>query len=893
MKKALFYGICTAILCLCHSCQDPSRISISNLRCEMLEAPLAIDNTSPHFSWTMSSSDNGMSTTAYQILVATEPGKLNEQEADLWNSGKVNGNATLGIAYEGKPLAPRSFAYWKVRIWNQDDVASDWSANSHFGIGLLEEKDWDESARFIGIKTNDNEEQHAPLLRKKFEYKPDKERMLLHVNSLGYHEAYVNGRRVSDAVLAPAVSQFGKRSLIMTYDVTSLLKKGTNELVIWIGKGWYQENHQGATKGGPFVRAQLDAVTSDGTKTLVATSESWQAAESGRHTFGNWRAHRMGGEIVDKRHTPKDLHPNTLNGMKWYPVTVADIPAHKATPQMCEPNRLRGSFHPVSVIQTGNKSFIYDMGHNFVGFTDVMMPVVDAGQKIELHYDDFFMKDSTSFREDLYTDYYIGDGEKPGSFSSKFNYKGYRYLMIKGLKDPLPLNQITGSMVSTGYSGKATFACSDKDMNEIYEMVYHTLHALTLGGYMVDCPQIERLGYGGDGNASTPTAQTFFNLAPLYMNWMQAWADCQRENGDMPHTAPNPYSAGGGPYWCGFIITASWQTYLNYGDKRLLERYYPQMQKWLGYAESHQKDGLQKQWESTSYRNWYLGDWATPVGINQTDSMSIGVVTNCFLSDCYATMAKIAQVTGKDGDVDTYIQKHKNLNALIHKTFFDKEKNSYSTGTQIDLVYPMLVKATPADSMDIVKQTLYKETAQRFKGHLSTGLVGVPVLTQWAIENGEAEFMYQMLKKREYPGYLYMIDNGATLTWEHWNGDRSRIHNCYNGIGRWFHQALAGITPDESQPGYKHINIRPQLVEGITWVKATKDSSYGPIAVNWNREEKEFTLDVEIPAGCTATVTLPAGAKDIVVDAQEGEVQGETVSLPSGTYQIACLLASE
>ena len=205
----------------------------------------------------------------------------------------------------------------------------------------------------------------------------------------------------------------------------------------------------------------------------------------------------------------------------------------------------------------------------------------------------------------------------------------------------------------------------------------------------------------------------------------------------------------------------------------------------------------------------------------------------------------------------------------------------------------MLVKATPADSVDIVKQTLYKETAQRFKGHLSTGLVGVPVLTQWAIENGEAEFMYQMLKKREYPGYLYMIDNGATLTWEHWNGDRSRIHNCYNGIGRWFHQALAGITPDESLPGYKHINIRPQLVEGITWVKATKDSSYGPIAVNWNREENEFTLNIEIPAGCTATVTLPAGAKDIVVDAQEGEVQGETVSLPSGTYQIACLLASE
>lgn len=887
MKKALFYGICTAILCLCHACQDPSRLEICNLRCEMLEAPLAIDNTSPHFSWEMRSKDNAMGISAYQILVATEPGRLNEKEADLWNSGKVEKDASLGIVYEGKKLAPRSLAYWKVRVWNQEGVASDWSANSLFGIGILEEKDWDVSARFIGLKLNSGEEQHTPLLRKKFHYDPDKERMLLHVNSLGYHEAYINGRRVSDAVLAPAVSDFGKRSLIMTYDVTSLLKKGTNELVLWIGKGWYQEGQRGVIKGGPYVRAQLDAVTRYGAKTLVATSESWQAGESGRHTFGSWKPHQMGGEIVDQRYTLENLQPKTLDGIKWYPVTVADIPTHKATPQMCESNRLKGSFHPISVMQTGNKSFIYDMGHNFVGFTDVKMPVVDAGQKIELHYDDFFMKDSTSFREDQYTDYYIGDGESEGSFSSKFNYKGYRYLMVKGLKDPIPLENITGSMVSTGFNGKATFACSDKDMNAIYEMVYHTLHALTLGGYMVDCPQIERLGYGGDGNASTPTAQTLFNLAPLYMNWMQAWADCQRDNGDMPHTAPNPYSAGGGPYWCGFIITASWQTYLNYGDKRLLERYYPQMQKWLEFAESHKKDGLLAQWDATEYRNWYLGDWATPTGINQTDSLSIGVVTNCFLSDCYATMAKIAKVTGRDADVPVYVQKSKELNTLIHEAYFDPEKNSYSTGTQIDLVYPMLVKATPEDAVGGVKQTLYNETAQRFKGHLSTGLVGVPVLTQWAIENGEAEFMYKMLKKREYPGYLYMIDNGATLTWEHWNGSRSRIHNCYNGIGRWFHQALAGIMPDEEQPGYKHINIRPQLVEGITWVKASKNTSYGPVAVNWNIENNVFTLNVEIPAGSTATLSLPAGAEQIEVIPAIKET-GASMTLPSGQYEIIC-----
>ena len=152
---------------------------------------------------------------------------------------------------------------------------------------------------------------------------------------------------------------------------------------------------------------------------------------------------------------------------------------------------------------------------------------------------------------------------------------------------------------------------------------------------MVDCPQIERLGYGGDGNASTPTVQTMFNLVPLYTNWMQAWVDCMRTNGSMPHTAPNPYAAGGGPFWCGFMIAGSWQTYVNYGDARLLERYYPFMQQWLEYVKEYTVDGLLKTWPNTDYRNWYLGDWATPEGIDQTDPRSVDLVNYCFVAVCY------------------------------------------------------------------------------------------------------------------------------------------------------------------------------------------------------------------------------------------------------------------
>ena len=871
------------------SCQNSSKIQVKELRCEMLESPLAIDNTAPHFSWKMFSQEQGTTPVAYQVLVASELSKLNEKEADLWNSGKVKSAASVGVAYAGKTLRSRSLAYWKVRVWNQDGQASEWSEPTLFGIGLLADLDWDAKAQFIGVVQSDEKKQEAPLLRKQFSYQPDQGKAILYVNSLGYHEAYLNGNPVSDAVLIPAVSQFGKRSQIVSYDVTSLLKEGNNELVLWTGSGWYQTHSKAVVPGGPYVRAQLDVVSPQDVKTVVVTDDSWLWTSSGRYTFGKWLPHQMGGEIVDARFTPSDFTEATLNTLAWKPVVVASIPAHKATPQMCELNRKMKSLHPVTVKKDDDGGYIYDMGTNFVGFTEVKMPAVEEGKQIELHYDDFFLTDSVGFREGLYTDFFVGNGKVGSSFSSKFNYKGYRYLKIIGLDEALPLTDITGSPVRTDYSANSSFACSDEDMNAIYQMVRSTLEALSLGGYIVDCPQIERLGYGGDGNASAITAQTFFNLAPLYTNWLQAWGDCQREDGGMPHTAPNPYSAGGGPYWCGFIISASWQTYLNYGDIRLMERYYPQMQKWLGYAESFQKEGLLKQWNDTEYRTWYLGDWLPPMGINPQEPQSIDIVNNCFLSECYDMMAKIARVLGKESDIQGYEQKHQELNARIHKVFYNQQNNSYASGSQIDLIYPMLVNATPSADIEAVKARLFEESAGRFNGHLATGLVGITILTRWVTESNSSDFLYQMLKKRDYPGYLYMIDNGATLTWEEWSGKRSQLHNCYNGIGSWFIQALAGIQPDEKEPGYKHVIIRPQLVNGITWVKATKDTPYGLIKTDWKKEGTSFTMNVTIPVGSNATVNLPNGSSQISVS-PSADVTAEAVTLSSGSYVISCQL---
>lgn len=709
----------------------------------------------------------------------------------------------------------------------------------------------------------------------------------MHVNSLGYHEVYLNGKKVGDAVLAPAVSQFDKRSLSVTYDVTDLLEKGENDFVLWLGKGWYQDGLPGVVNGGPFVRAQLEEFENGEWRTSLITDSTWKTRESGYASTGTWRPWQFGGEEISADRLLPALDRKTLNSVDWNAAVLADIPLHKVSPQMVELNGLRGQLHPLSCKASGDSAWIYDLGTNLTGWTKIQFPPLEKGQKIRISYCDF-LDDKGEFRDHLYEDYYIASGADSAEvFSNKFNYHAYRYLKLTNLKEAPALSSITASLVHTNYRGESFFACSDKDLNAIHDMIQYTLRCLTLGGYMVDCPQIERLGYGGDGNASTPTVQTMFNLSPLYMNWMQAWADCMREDGSMPHTAPNPYAAGGGPFWCGFIITASWQTYLNYGDRRLLDRYYPYMQQWLEYVAHYTVDGLLKKWPDTSYRNWYLGDWATPVGIDQTNPLSVDLVDNCYIAVCYQTMSKIASLLGKADDSRGYKAKYDALTKRIQETFYDVKGNTYASGTQIDLVYPMLAGVTPDNLKETVLKTLYEVTANRFQGHLATGLVGIPVLTEWAVKNGQAEWMYQMLKKRDYPGYLYMLDNGATTTWEHWNGERSHIHNCYNGIGAWFYQALAGIMPDESKPGYKHIWIKPQVVNDISWVQASKDTPYGLLKVRWEKKESSFVLDVQIPVGASASVALPFPAESVCVNGQPSQGK-EVLELESGSYQIEC-----
>jgi len=861
------------------------KLELYDLQCENLSNPIGIDNDVPRFSWKIRSDKNGTEQKAFQLMAASDPSMLVNDKADLWDSGKKPSSSNLLVSYHGKKLSSGSAVYWKIRVWDQAGNVSKWSQVARFSIGLLNKEEW--HAAYIGFPTKEGFNE-SPQLKKSFMLDGSNQKVFLHVNSLGYHEVYLNGLKVGDGVLSPAVSQFNKRSQVITYDVSTLLKKGSNNLIIWLGSGWYTKGLPGIVGNCPLVKAQLERLSNKRREIILSTDSSWVGRKSSYTSHGTWRSHQFGGEILDGALTTTDLLTDDTGDRPWSPVSVIPVPDHIVSPQMVELNRITETIKPVEIRFLSKDTFLIDMGKSLTGWTEIHFPALQKSQVVVLEYSDH-LDESGKFVNQKQTDRYIASGEGAEIFKNKFNYHGYRYIRISNLKQAPETGSIKAYLIHTGYDLASGFQCSDPDLNKIHDMILYTLRCLSLGGDLVDCPQIERLGYGGDGNASTETAQTMFNLNPLYANWLQAWGDCIRDDGGMPHTAPNPYPAGGGPFWCGFIITASWNTYQNYGDTLTLKKYYPAMQKWLGYVDKYTLNGLLRRWPDNDYRNWYLGDWATPKGIDQKAEASVDLVNNCFVAVCYDRMHKIAGTLGKANDALLYSLKKAQLQKKIHSAFFDPSKNSYATGTQIDLTYPILVGAVPTALTSAVTKSLVEEIMVNHEGHFATGLVGIPVFTEWAIKNQATDLMYAMLKKKGYPGYMYMIDNGATTTWEHWNGQRSRIHNCYNGIGSWFYQALGGIRRDENNPGYRKVIIQPQIPEGVNWAKTFKGTPNGTLVVNWVLIGKTMELELEIPVGIDAGIVIPAGIRKYLLAGKEYSLSGEhnfVVNVKSGKYKL-------
>ena len=883
MKRLLCIGLICYFCCLSmivYGNENTSPFYLAELKCENLIDPLGIDNVTPHFSWKLKGDGWKGGQTYYEIQVASDSILLVQDKADLWNTRKLKSKTSVMVPYRGKTLTSRSLCYWRVRVWDAKKQASSWSPVARFGVGILDQSQM--KGEYIGASVEGGKI-CAPILRKKVKLTQG-ETSFLHVNTLGYHEIYINGRKVGEDVLTPAVSHLSKRSLIVTYDITPYLREGENDLLIWLGQGWYKTTTFGAAYEGPLVKAELDVLRNGKWEVVTKTDGLWYGCESGYSDTGTWRALQFGGERVDGRILPRDLSTQALDKMKWTPVVKVNVPDHIASPQMCEINKIHQILQAVSVKKLGEGLWLVDMGKVQTGWFEMQMPILPAGHEVIMEYSDNLTKDG-EFDKQGESDIYISGGKQGEYFRNKFNHHAFRYVRVSNLPQKPEIGAMKSLQIYGDYKQTATFECSDADLNAIHQMIQYTMKCLTFSGYMVDCPHLERAGYGGDGNSSTMSLQTMYDVAPTFENWVQTWGDSMREGGSLPHVGPNPGAGGGGPYWCGFFVQAPWRTYVNYNDPRLIEKYYSQMKEWFKYVDKYTVDGLLKRWPDTKYRDWYLGDWLAPMGVDAGNQASVDLVSNCFISECLSTMYKTAITLGKREEAEEFAMRREKLNKLIHQTFYRADEGIYSTGSQLDMCYPMLVGVVPDSLYNKVKENVVAMTEEKYKGHIAVGLVGVPILTEWAVRNKQVDFFYQMMKKRDYPGYLYMIDHGATATWEYWSGERSRVHNCYNGIGTWFYQAVGGIRLDEAKPGYRHFYVDPQIPNGVTWAKVTKESPYGTIAVNWKlKDDNQLNLQLTVPAGTTATVCIPNNAVSCKKNKKKVSVKEQTVDVEAGHY---------
>ena len=857
---------------------------VTNLRCEYLRDPLGIDVEKPRLGWITESSGRDFRQTAYRVLVASTPELLAKDKGDLWDSGLVTSNQSIQVEYAGNPLKSRMQCYWKVRVWDQDDRRTAWSEPALWTMGLLDPGDWQAQwIRPVVAKPvlSDQKNAPAPWVRKEFTLDAVPEQAVVYVNVMGYHELYVNGRKAGDDVLSPAVSDLAVRSFYRTYDIRKFLRAGINCVGLWMDMGWY--------RSGPVARVQVE-ISAGGKTLMVGSDASWSCAPSSYTPLGDWVWDGMGGERFDARNVIPDWNEAGCTTGEWKPVQEVAAPSGLVTAQSCPPNRIGEVIPLVAVKALGPDTWELDFGTNLTGWMRLRMPLLKEGQRVVMHYADKRFQTpegddtpagkikSTSqrtfetpngavgYQTFNQKDEFISAGKPGEQFCSKFNYHGFRYVIVEGLPSQPDIGDAEALLIESALETDGSFECSNELFNRIHRANLWTLRCLDLGGYMVDCPHRERLGYG-DGQVGVESLVMNRNAAAFYRKWTVDWLDAQNPaTGEMTHTAPNS-GGGGGPGWGGAGCVLPWKLYQYYGDRRLLEQAYEPMRRYVEFLEGKCTNGVLRHYGG----EWdFIGDWVAPGRGMDTNNWpqkpAAELFNNCYRLYLWEQLAKAADALGKPDEANRCRTRMSEIRSLVHRAFYDEAKKLYVTDEQSYQLMPMMTGVVPDDLGKAIMQKLEDCILLKNQGHLDTGMLGTYFLIQYLQETGRNDLLYTIFNQKTYPGWGYMLSQGATTLWEQWNGYWSQIHSCFTSPGGWFYQGLAGIRADASAPGFKKILIRPAVVGDLTWVKGSYNSVHGLIVSNWQIEDGKLTLEVSIPANTTATVFVPTSEASSITE---------------------------
>lgn len=1005
--------------------------TVGRLRCEHRTNPEGIDVPRPRLSWVIESDEPGERQTAYRVLVASSRDRLDRDEGDLWDSGRVEAGDSVGVAYAGLPIPAHAACHWKVTVWGRGG-SSGWSEPARWSMGLLDPAAW--QATWIGLeeeiprrfledtnwiwspdempegaapegrrffrrrfeipadrsftnvvlritaddgctifldgreigtrsggqatkemdltyrmrpgphvlavkaenaagpagliarlqvdfaagpplvvraddtwKTSRAEEPGwqqpgfddsawrparvlgavgmepwgavrraeerrlaARTLRREFDVPKPVRRAVVSLCGLGSSELHLNGRRVGDHVLSPALAEYPRRLWYVTHDVTDFVKPGRNAIGAILGNGRFfavrsQVYANMPTYGLPTLLLHLRIEHDDGTVSTVVSDDRWRVTNAGPIVANN----EYDGEEYDARRSLGRWAEAGYDDTSWRPVDRSPLPGGTLSAQMIEPIRVTERIRPRTVTRLPSGSFVFDFGQNIAGWCR-LTAAGPPGTRITLRHAERLQSDGTldlaNLRGARACDAYTLAGSGTETWEPRFTSHGFRYVELSGFPGEASLDALQGCVVHDDLRPTGTIRTSNEMLNAVSRNAVWGLR----GNYRsvpTDCPQRdERQAWLGD-RLQVPRGEAYvFDTAAFYAKWLTDIADAQRSDGAIPDVCPAHWpSFTDNVVWPSAAILVAEGQWRHYGDRAVVERHYPCFARWIDHMLSFVTDGI-------TSRDTY-GDWCVPPEdprlIHSQDpsrKTAPALLATAFLAHDLAVMARFADLLDVPDDAARYRREAGAIRAAFTRRFFDPGTGFYDNGTQTSCVLPLAFGLVP-DGESRVAGRLVERIEGPDRGHLATGLVGGQFLHRTLTAVGRPDLALAIAAHRDYPSLGFMAERGATTVWELWNGDtadpamNSGNHVMLTGdLLEWMYADLAGIAPGDDGDGFRTIRMAPQVVDGLDFVDAAYESPYGRIESRWQRVGAGGRWEIVVPANTEAEVVVPGGA---------------------------------
>ncbi|MTV26700.1 Bacterial alpha-L-rhamnosidase [Nitriliruptoraceae bacterium ZYF776] len=881
------------------------------LTCELRSEPLGIDEPRPRLRWRLTSPRRGDRPTAFRLTVARTAPDLEDAQRRLWDSGWREGEAPLGVVYDGPPLESSTRYHWAVEV---RDVAGEVAGRdtSWFETALLH-GEW--QARWIGHdpltegpmpppQDHDRSERTRHLgparhLRREVDLGKRPVRARAYVSARGVYRFFVNGHRVGDHELAPGWTEYHQRIPYQTYDITDLLVSGSNAFGAVLADGWWSgyvgfDSRRAAQHYGdaPQFIAQIVLDGADGSRRVLVTDGDWREADGPiRYTD-----HLM-GELVDARVTLPGWDTAGFDDASWAPVLVAADDHEVLEAQVDEPVRAVATVAPVALERKAADRFIVDLGQNLVGRVRLRVRSAKAGDRIVMRFGEMLDDDGEVYVENLKTaeatDTYLAAGHAEEVFEPWFTTHGFRYVEVVGYPGELAAEDLEAVVLQSDTPWTGEIETSDQLVNQLIS----NLRWGQRGNFVAvptDCPQRdERLGWMADAQIFLPTAMRNADVAAFFSRWMRDVRGAQDEGGAFPDVVPRMCMPGpGAPAWGDAGVIIPWLLHREYGDVRVLADSFDAMARWIDHVHAHNPDLIWRHHTNRSY-----GDW-----LHVGAETSRDLLSTAYFARSTWMVADAAATLGRRDEAARYADLAADIRAAFVRAFWkgDRLTDETQTAYLLALGFELLDEADrPAAAERLVAMV---EAADR---HLTTGFIGVALLCPVLCDIGRPDLAYAILHQDGYPSWNYSIHQGATTIWERWDawtiehGFQSAAMNSFNhyslgSVGEWLYGYVAGLRQEAGSVAWQRVAIEPVVGGRLRHAAARQHTVRGVISSSWHLVEGDaLHLRVSLPPGVSGTVTLPAASREDVEES--GQPLGADLSttseggrlritVPSGTF---------